>query len=92
MQQNRDPRNYDSRNEAKAVAASFDEMRDAGVAASAEERGLFLVRVYGHLLGAIAAFTLFEIYLFKAGLAEGIARSLMGVNWMLVLGGFMVSG
>lgn len=87
MQQNHDPRH-----EAKAVAASFDEMRHAGVAASAEERGLFIVRVYGHLLAAIAAFTLFEVYLFKAGFAEGIARSLMGVNWMLVLGGFMVSG
>jgi len=81
-----------NRNEAQAVAASFEEMRAAGVASSAEERGLFIVRVYGHLLAAIAAFTLFEVYLFKAGYAENIARSLMGVNWMLVLGGFMVSG
>ncbi len=83
-----DPR----RRETEAVAASFEEMRAAGVSASAEERGVFIARVYGHLLAAIAAFTLFEVYLFKAGHAESIARSLMGVNWMLVLGGFMVSG
>ncbi len=88
MHAREDPR----RGEAKAVAASFDEMRQAGVASSAEERGTFIVKVYGHLLAAIAAFTLFEVYLFKAGLAEGIAKSLMGVNWMLVLGGFMIAG
>lgn len=81
-----------SRPEAEAVAASHDEMRQAGVSATAEERGLFIVRVYSHLLGAIAAFTLFEVYLFKSGHAEGIARSLMGVNWLFVLGGFMVAG
>ncbi len=88
MNSNQDPH----RPEARAMAASFDEMRQAGVAASAEERGLFIVRVYGHLLAAIAAFTLFEVYLFKSGQAEAIARALMGVNWLLVLGGFMVAG
>lgn len=81
-----------NRFEAEAVAASVDEMRRAGVAATAEERGLFITRVYGHLLAAIAGFTLFEVYLFKAGYAEGIARTLLGVNWLLVLGGFMVAG
>ena len=50
------------------------------------------MRVYGHLLGAIAAFTLFEVYLFKAGLAENLARTLLSHNWLLVLGGFMVAG
>lgn len=84
--------NEGRRGEAKAVAASFDEMRQAGVASSAEERGTFIVRVYGHLLAAIGAFTLLEVWLFKAGLAEGIAKALLGVNWMLVLGGFMVAG
>ena len=32
------------------------------------------------------------MWLFKSGLAETIARALLGVNWLLVLGGFMVSG
>lgn len=86
------PQQNPRRTETEAVAASFAEMRQAGVASSAEERGLFIVRVYGHLLAAIAAFTLLEVYLFKAGLAEGLAKSLLGVNWMLVLGGFMVAG
>ena len=88
MNPTRDPR----RPEAEAVAASFDDMRSAGVAASAEERGAFIMRVYAHLLAAIAAFVLFEVFLFKSGLAETLARSLMGVNWMLVLGGFMIAG
>lgn len=88
MNDQRDPR----RSEARAMAASFDEMRQAGVAATAEERGLFIVRVYGHLLAAIAAFTLFEVWLFKSGNALKLAEALLGTNWLLVLGGFMISG
>lgn len=59
---------------------------------AATERGVFVMRVYGHLMGAVALFILIETWLFKSGNAESIARALMGVNWMLVLGGFMVSG
>lgn len=88
MNRKHDPR----RPEAEAVSASMDEMRAAGVAASATERGLFIMRVYGHLLAAIAAFVLLEVYLFKSGLAEPIAKALMSVNWLLVIGGFMVAG
>lgn len=56
------------------------------------ERGVFVMRVYGHLLGAIALFTLIEVYLFRTGMAETISRALLGVNWLLVLGGFMLAG
>ena len=59
---------------------------------AATQRGLFIMRVYGHLLGAIALFTLIEVYLFKSGLADRITGALLGVNWLLVLGGFMVAG
>jgi len=59
---------------------------------AATERGVFIMRVYGHLMGAIAAFILIETWLFKSGYAESIAVKLMGVNWMLILGGFMVAG
>ena len=59
---------------------------------AATERGVFIMRVYGHLLGAIALFTLIEVYLFKTGMAESITRALLGVNWLLVLGGFMLAG
>jgi FtsH-binding integral membrane protein len=59
---------------------------------AATERGVFIMRVYGHLLGAIALFTLIEVYLFRTGMAESITRALLGVNWLLVLGGFMLAG
>ena len=59
---------------------------------AATERGIFIMRVYGHLLAAIAGFVLIETYLFKAGHAQVIAAKLFGVNWMLVLGGFMIAG
>jgi len=55
-------------------------------------RATFVSRTYGHLTGAIFAFTLIEIALFKSGMAEGIAQALSGVSWLVVLGGFMVVG
>ena len=58
--------------------------------ATEDVRSRFIVRTYNHLFGAIALFTLIEIVLFKTGLAEKIAGALMGVNWLLVLGGFML--
>lgn len=61
-----------------------------GVEQLAAMRGAFLQRVYGHLAAAVAAFTLIEIYLFSSGLAYPLARSLLAVNWLLVLGGFML--
>jgi FtsH-binding integral membrane protein len=56
----------------------------------AQSRGKFVSRTYNHLFGAISAFTLIEIALFKLGLAEPMARAMMGVNWLFVLGGFVV--
>lgn len=53
-------------------------------------RATFLIRTYNHLFGAILGFTLLEIFLFKSGAAETIARALLGTSWLLVLGGFMV--
>ena len=55
-----------------------------------QSRATFISRTYAHLVGAILAFTLIEIFLFKNGLAETIARGLMGTSWLLVLGGFVV--
>ena len=59
---------------------------------AATERGVFIMRVYGHLMGAIALFTLIEVWLFQTGKAEVLARALLGQNWLLVLGGFMLTG
>ncbi len=61
-----------------------------GVEQLAAMRGTFLRRVYGHLAAAIGLFTLIEVFLFQSGLAEPIARALLSVNWLLVLGGFMI--
>ena len=52
----------------------------------------FLVRVYLHLLASLAVLIAFEVWLFQSGLADSIARSLLSVPWLLVLGAFMVVG
>ncbi|MCP4663745.1 MAG: permease [bacterium] len=57
-----------------------------------EARGAFIVRTYRHLLGAIVGFTAVEVLLFQSGLAQSIARALLGTSWLLVLGGFMIVG
>jgi hypothetical protein len=55
-----------------------------------QSRGAFVSRTYTHLFCAISAFTLIEIFLFKTGLAETMARAMLGVNWLFVLGGFVI--
>ena len=53
-------------------------------------RSAFITRTYNHLMGAIVAFTLFEVWLFSSGLAQPIASALMSGSWLLVLGGFIL--
>ena len=53
-------------------------------------RGRFIARAYNHLFGAITAFILLEVFLFKSGMAESIASVLLSGPWLLVLGGFVV--
>lgn len=55
-----------------------------------QSRGTFVSRTYGHLFGAVTAFTLIEVFFFRTGLAETISNALLGVSWLFVLGGFMV--
>ena len=57
---------------------------------SEDVRAAFVTRTYVHLMGAVAAFVGIEIYLFKSGLAEPLAKSMLGVSWLMVLGAFMV--
>jgi FtsH-binding integral membrane protein len=56
------------------------------------DRAAFLVRTYAHLVGAILLFMAIIVALFQTGLAEPIARSMLSVNWLMVLGGFMIVG
>ncbi len=44
---------------------------------SVETRSVFISRTYNHLMGAIVAFTLFEVWLFSSGLAEPIAQAML---------------
>jgi len=55
-----------------------------------DTRAAFLTRTYIHLFGAIIAFVMIEVALFSSGLAETIARTMLSVNWLFILGGFMV--
>ena len=58
--------------------------------AAVDARAQFILKTYAHLLGAVLLFTLIEVALFASGMAVVIARSMMGVSWLLVLGGFVV--
>lgn len=57
--------------------------------ATVDTRATFIWRTYNHLFGAIFAFALLEIIIFKSGLAEKWAP-VIGQNFYIVLGGFML--
>src|SRR6185503_11895995 len=59
---------------------------------SVEARSNFIWRTYGHVAAAILLFAGIETYLFNTGLAYPMARSMLGFNWLLILGAFMVVG
>jgi FtsH-binding integral membrane protein len=56
----------------------------------ADSREKFIVKTYNHLFGAIILFAAIEAGLFMTGLAVPMAQAMLGVNWMLVLGAFIV--
>jgi len=55
-----------------------------------DARARFITRTYNHLFGAILGFILLEFLFFSSGVAETMARAMLGVNWLLVLGGFVL--
>jgi len=57
-----------------------------------DARSQFITRTYTHLFGAMVAFTLIEVWLFNSGMAEVIARAILGTSWLLAMGAFMVVG
>ena len=61
-------------------------------ALGADARATFLTRTYTHLLGAILLFAGIEVVLFQTGLAYPIANAMLSVNWLLVLGAFVIAG
>ena len=61
-------------------------------AQSADVRSNFIWRTYGHVAAAILLFAGIETYLFDSGLALPLAQSMLSLNWLIILGGFMVVG
>jgi FtsH-binding integral membrane protein len=55
-----------------------------------DARAAFVTRTYLHLFGAILLFAGIEVLLFRSGLAAIIAQAMLGVSWLLVLGGFII--
>ncbi len=59
-------------------------------AVGADARSAFIVRTYNHLFGAIVLFVLLELFYFSTSIAETLAQAMLGVNWLFVLGGFVI--
>lgn len=59
-------------------------------AVGVDARSTFLARTYNHLLGAIIAFTALEVVYFTSGVAETMARTMLGMNWLIIMGGFIL--
>ena len=54
-----------------------------------EDRGVFVMKVYQHVVGAVAAFVAIEALFFATGIAEGIYNFFQGGRWFLMLALFM---
>jgi len=72
--------------------ATFQSNNTAFRGSSIDSRALFITRTYTHVVGGILGFILVEMGLFESGLAEQIARFMLGFNWFLILGAFMLVG
>lgn len=59
---------------------------------SVESRAAFIWRVYGHVAAAILGFAAIEAYLFNSGIGQQLAVRMLGTNWLLILGAFMLVG
>src|SRR5258708_8126591 len=71
-----------------AVHGSNSAFPSAGV----ESRAALITRTYTHVVGGILGFILIELALFESGLAYQIASFMLGFNWLLILGAFMLVG
>jgi hypothetical protein len=72
--------------------ATFPSSNSAFTSSGVDSRAAFITRTYTHVVGGILAFILIELGLFESGFAGQIARSMIGVNWLLILGAFMLVG
>jgi len=72
------------------MSQSYQPYVQAPAHTAVDRRARFIVRTYNHLFGAILLFAAIEVALFQTGLAMVIAQSMMGMSWLIVLGGFVV--
>ena len=72
--------------------ANFPSNNAAFRGAQTDSRSVFITRTYTHLVGGILGFILVELALFESGLAAQIAQFMLGFNWFLILGAFMLTG
>jgi uncharacterized protein len=72
--------------------ANFPGNNAAFPGVGADSRSIFITRTYTHLVAGILGFILVELALFESGLAVQIARFMLGFNWFLILGAFMLTG
>lgn len=70
----------------------FDRTQVAVSDASVESRSRFIMRTYGHLLGAVAGFVALETLFFQTPIAAAILGVVGATSWMLVMGAFLVVG
>jgi FtsH-binding integral membrane protein len=59
--------------------------------AIAEERAAFIRRTYAHVFAAIVAYVALAGVILNTGLGEQLARMMMGGQWLIVLGAYMVA-
>jgi uncharacterized protein len=72
--------------------ANFPSNNAAFPGTETDSRSVFITRTYTHLVGGILGFILVELALFESGLAAQIAQWMIGMNWLLILGAFMLIG
>jgi uncharacterized protein len=70
--------------------ATFPSNNSAFPSAGIDRRSAFITRTYTHVVGGILGFILIELALFESGLAVQIAHFMLGFNWLLILGAFML--
>ena len=72
--------------------ATFPSSNSAFPRSGVDSRAQFITRTYTHVVGGILGFILVELALFESGLAGQIASFMLGFNWFLILGAFMLVG
>jgi uncharacterized protein len=71
--------------------ANFPSNNAAFPGTGTDSRATFITRTYTHVVGGILGFILVELGLFESGLAQQIAHFMLGFNWLLILGAFMLT-